>query len=229
MRHARLITLLGLALMLSVAARALWSQESEEEAAETGSSASAGSAEAQPAGKEKPAEKGKEQKAPEEKPVVTHHEIRVEGKVLKYTATAGTLPIKNADGETEAHIFFIAYTLDNPGAGQGDSSDWTRRPSSSSIMTTRGSTRPTWFSSIPWGRDTAAPPRRNWARSSGASKATSSRSASSSAFTSRATNAGLHRCSWWVKATERRAPPASPATCSTTALLSTESSSSLRC
>src|SRR5579863_5000806 len=127
MRHARLITLLGLALMLSVAARALWSQESEEEAAETGSSASAGSAEAQPAGKEKPAEKGKEQKAPEEKPVVTHHEIRVEGKVLKYTATAGTLPIKNADGETEAHIFFIAYTLDNPGAGQGDSSDWTRR------------------------------------------------------------------------------------------------------
>jgi len=127
MRHARLITLLGLALMLSVAARALWSQESEEEAAETESSASAGSAEAQPAGKEKPAEKGKEQKAPEEKPVVTHHEIRAEGKVLKYTATAGTLPIKNADGETEAHIFFIAYTLDNPGAGKDDSSDWTRR------------------------------------------------------------------------------------------------------
>ena len=51
-----------------------------------------------------------------EGPVVTHHQITVEGKTLKFTATAGTLPIRNADGETEAHIFFIAYTLDNPGS-----------------------------------------------------------------------------------------------------------------
>ena len=52
-----------------------------------------------------------------EGPVVTHHQITVEGKTLKFTATAGTLPIRNADGETEAHIFFIAYTLDNPPEG----------------------------------------------------------------------------------------------------------------
>ncbi len=51
--------------------------------------------------------------APEVPPVVTHHEIHVGGKTLRYTATTGMMPLKNADtGEVEAHIFFIAYTLD---------------------------------------------------------------------------------------------------------------------
>ena len=45
-------------------------------------------------------------------PVVTHHEIRVDGKVLKYTATVGRLPIKDAEGKIEAEMFFEAYTLD---------------------------------------------------------------------------------------------------------------------
>ena len=46
-------------------------------------------------------------------PVVTHHQITVNGKVLRYTATAGRLPIKTADGKvTEAEMFFVAYTLD---------------------------------------------------------------------------------------------------------------------
>ena len=86
----------------------------------------------------KPAEKTAEKPAPavEEKPVVTRHEIRAGGKVLKYTATAGLMPIKNQAGETEAHIFFIAYTLDNAGSaaerpllfsfngGPGSSSVW---------------------------------------------------------------------------------------------------------
>jgi carboxypeptidase C (cathepsin A) len=48
----------------------------------------------------------------EEPPVITHHEIRVGGKTLRYTATTGMMPIKNRDGETEARIFFMAYTLD---------------------------------------------------------------------------------------------------------------------
>ncbi|HWG88153.1 MAG TPA: hypothetical protein VN679_10255, partial [Candidatus Acidoferrales bacterium] len=35
------------------------------------------------------------------------------GKTLRYTATTGMMPLKNADtGEVEAHIFYIAYTLD---------------------------------------------------------------------------------------------------------------------
>ena len=44
--------------------------------------------------------------------VVTHHQISVEGKVLKYTATVGRLPIKDAEGKIEAEMFFEAYTLD---------------------------------------------------------------------------------------------------------------------
>ena len=53
-------------------------------------------------------------------PVVTHHQVTVSGKLLKYTATAGRLPIKRDDGKIEAEMFFVASTL----AGQ----DASRRP-----------------------------------------------------------------------------------------------------
>src|ERR1043166_2877308 len=52
---------------------------------------------------------------PEETPVVTHHSINVGGKELRYTATVGMMPIKNREGETEARIFFMAYTLEGIG------------------------------------------------------------------------------------------------------------------
>src|SRR5579871_1532074 len=53
----------------------------------------------------------------DETPVVTHHSVTVHGKVLNYTATVAQMPLKNAaTGETEAHIFYMAYTLD----GQSD-------------------------------------------------------------------------------------------------------------
>jgi carboxypeptidase C (cathepsin A) len=45
-------------------------------------------------------------------PVVTHHQITVDGKVLKYAATVGRLPIKRDDGKIEAEMFYVAYTLD---------------------------------------------------------------------------------------------------------------------
>ena len=48
----------------------------------------------------------------DETPVVTHHKITVGGKTLEYTATVAQMPIKNSRGETEAHIFYMAYTLD---------------------------------------------------------------------------------------------------------------------
>ena len=72
----------------------------------------------------------------DETPVVTKHTINVNGTRLAYTATTGFMPIKNAVGETEAHIFFMAYTLDgvpNPterplmfsfNGGPGSSSVW---------------------------------------------------------------------------------------------------------
>lgn len=49
----------------------------------------------------------------EKPPAVTHHEIRVNGKLLHYTATAGRLPIKTQSGTTDALMFYVAYTLDN--------------------------------------------------------------------------------------------------------------------
>jgi carboxypeptidase C (cathepsin A) len=48
----------------------------------------------------------------DETPVVTHHKITVAGQTLQYTATVAQMPIKNSKDETEAHIFFMAYTLD---------------------------------------------------------------------------------------------------------------------
>jgi oxalyl-CoA decarboxylase len=48
----------------------------------------------------------------DETPVITRHSIQVQGKTLNYTATAAQMPLKDASGETEAHIFYMAYTLD---------------------------------------------------------------------------------------------------------------------
>ena len=51
-------------------------------------------------------------------PVITHHQIALNGKTLSYTATAGRLPLKRGDGKTEAEMFFVAYTLDGQEAGK---------------------------------------------------------------------------------------------------------------
>ncbi len=48
--------------------------------------------------------------------VVTHHQITMAGKTLKYTARAGLMPIRdNETGDIHAHMFFMAYTLDSTG------------------------------------------------------------------------------------------------------------------
>jgi len=51
-------------------------------------------------------------------PVVTHHQLTVDGKLLKYTATTGRLPIKREDGKIEAEMFFVAYALEGQQANQ---------------------------------------------------------------------------------------------------------------
>ena len=53
-------------------------------------------------------------KAVEPAPVVKKHSIVLNGKSMEYTTTTGRLPIANEQGEAEAHIFFVAYTLDQP-------------------------------------------------------------------------------------------------------------------
>jgi carboxypeptidase C (cathepsin A) len=62
--------------------------------------------------KENPASKEEHYDMTEVAPVVTRHQSTAAGKILKYTATAGRLPIKRDDGKIEAEMFFVAYTLD---------------------------------------------------------------------------------------------------------------------
>src|SRR5260370_39672523 len=91
-------------------------QQDEEQSEKTAVPASTPAADKQQPST-KAEEKAKEEKEDDKSPVVTHHEVHVRGKALKYTATTGMMPITDDDGTTEAHIFFIAYTLDNPPGG----------------------------------------------------------------------------------------------------------------
>lgn len=72
----------------------------------------------------------------EPEPVLTRHELRLGAKLLRYTVTTGRLPLRNERGETEAHVFFMAYVADPAGepgkrpltfsfnGGPGSSSVW---------------------------------------------------------------------------------------------------------
>jgi carboxypeptidase C (cathepsin A) len=73
----------------------------------------------------------------EERTVSSHHSASVDGRALKYTATAGTLTIRDAEGKPTASIFYTADTLDGvPGSrrpvmffyngGPGSASLWLR-------------------------------------------------------------------------------------------------------
>ncbi|HEX8852319.1 MAG TPA: hypothetical protein VF754_02470, partial [Pyrinomonadaceae bacterium] len=62
---------------------------------------------ASPQAQQRPAER--DPAMMDDRPVVTRHEIRVGGRTLRYTVTTGMMPLKNAAGETEARIFFMAY------------------------------------------------------------------------------------------------------------------------
>jgi carboxypeptidase C (cathepsin A) len=48
----------------------------------------------------------------EEKVSQTSHAMRLNGAEIKYTATAGTVPIRLDDGKVLARMFFVAYTKD---------------------------------------------------------------------------------------------------------------------
>lgn len=52
----------------------------------------------------------------EEKVSQTSHTLRIDGREIKYTATAGTLPIRLDDGKVAARMFFVAYTRDGENA-----------------------------------------------------------------------------------------------------------------
>jgi len=69
----------------------------------------------------KPEEKKEEKPAPKDNLVLTQHKVRIGGKEIKYTVTAGTMVLKEEtpDREKEAEgekprvqVFFVAYTKD---------------------------------------------------------------------------------------------------------------------
>ncbi len=44
--------------------------------------------------------------------------MQLNGKTINYTATVAQMPLKTASGETEAHIFYMAYTMDGVDAAK---------------------------------------------------------------------------------------------------------------
>ncbi len=52
----------------------------------------------------------------DEKPSQTSHALRLDGREIRYTATAGTLPIRLDDGKIAARMFYVAYTKDGEDA-----------------------------------------------------------------------------------------------------------------
>ena len=69
---------------------------------------------------------------PKEESAVTHHSLTLDGKTIRYTATAGTLLIRNDSDEPVASMFYVAYTAGDPrrpvtfifNGGPGSSSMW---------------------------------------------------------------------------------------------------------
>jgi carboxypeptidase C (cathepsin A) len=79
----------------------------------------------------------------EERTVSTHHSIDVAGRALKYTATAGTLTIRDTTGKPQASIFYTADTLDGvPGSRRPVTFFYNGGPGSASLWLRMGSFGP---------------------------------------------------------------------------------------
>jgi carboxypeptidase C (cathepsin A) len=84
----------------------------------------------------------------------THHEITLGGKTFKYTATAGTLLIRDEEDKPYGSIFYVAYTLDGAEAssrpvsflyngGPGAATLWLHMGSFSPVRIQTDSPKPT--------------------------------------------------------------------------------------
>jgi len=88
-------------------------------------------------------EKKPEEKAPPEKPPsITHHEIRIDGKPFRYTATAGYMPMKDENGKLKANIFYVAYSRDGSSSQRPITFTFNGGPGSSSVWLHLGAVGP---------------------------------------------------------------------------------------
>jgi len=80
----------------------------------------------------------------DERTVSTRHSAVVDGRTLPYTATAGTLTIRDAEGKPTASIFYTADTLDSPaGSHRPVTFLYNGGPGSASLWLRMGSFGPT--------------------------------------------------------------------------------------
>lgn len=91
---------------------------------------------------------------PPERTAVTHHEMSLDGKTLKYTATAGTLLIRDQGDKPYGSLFYVAYTLDGAdpnsrpvsflyNGGPGSATLWLHMGSFSPVRVETDSPKPT--------------------------------------------------------------------------------------
>jgi len=97
-RYDRLFAFLALAVLPAFAAPGLRGQNAESENPPTAAQAAA--------------KEDKPPAIPPEQASVTHHEMTLDGRPLRYAATAGTLLIDDNAGKHNGSVFYVAYTLE---------------------------------------------------------------------------------------------------------------------
>lgn len=79
----------------------------------------------------------------DDSPIIQKHSVNIGGKTLNYTTSTGFMPIRNSlTGETEARIFYMAYTLDNPPAKRSLMFSFNGGPGSASVWLHLGALGP---------------------------------------------------------------------------------------
>ncbi|WP_009958013.1 S10 family peptidase [Verrucomicrobium spinosum] len=118
---------LSLALMAATSASPIFAESPSPPPGGTPPAAAPGQAKPNGNDKEKEKEKAKEPEKAADKEketprqVQSQHSVVINGTAVSYTATAGMMPLKDAEGKTTAEIFFMAYTKDGV-------ADVTKRP-----------------------------------------------------------------------------------------------------
>ncbi|HTW62591.1 MAG TPA: hypothetical protein VMD55_12335 [Terracidiphilus sp.] len=145
---------LALCLPVAVAAVSLASYARAQETNSTPAPPAAAPDNPNSAAKDTSKDGSKELPIPPERAVPTHHELTLDGKSLKYTATAGTLLIRDQDDKPYGSIFYVAYTLDGAdpstrpvsflyNGGPGSSTLWLHMGSFSPVRVVTDSPDPT--------------------------------------------------------------------------------------
>ncbi|HMP06424.1 MAG TPA: peptidase S10 [Lacipirellulaceae bacterium] len=85
---------------------------------------------------DKDADKKKEAPAP---PSVTRGRVTIDGREIAYTATAGKMLMTTDEGDPKAHVFYVAYTVDEGGesADEGDDDDASETPADAPVPANR--------------------------------------------------------------------------------------------